>query len=672
MKAPPELPLNGLDEDAALRAILEGTVAETGQRFFAALVKSLAQALNTHGAWVTEYRPETRTLHTLALWLDGEWVENHDFEIHGTPCELVIQEARLVHIPDRLVELFPKDLEAINLGVVSYLGVPLKEADGSLLGHLAVIDRRPMPEKPRTLALFQIFASQAAAELKRLRAETQLREREEKLSRVLGSTMDAIIELDEQFKVTQVNPAAEKTFNCSESWVVGQDFARFLSEPSRERFQRVARELTCQSPGQQSVWIPGGLEAIQVGSGLFSAEATVACFEARHRKFYALVLRNVNERLEAERKIQSLRAEAECLREEVSAAHNDNEIIGQSEALRNVLREVQQVAAVKTTVLILGETGTGKELIARALHQASPRREKCLVKVNCAAIPAALMESEFFGHERGAFTGALTKREGRFALADGGTIFLDEVGELPLDLQTKLLRVLQEGEFEPVGSAKTRKVDVRVVAATNRDLLRQVKEGKFREDLYYRLNVFPLVVPPLRERGEDIVLLARAYVERFARRMGRPPAALSGDALRRLKAYAWPGNVRELVSVIERAVITAEAGELNLKRALPEVEEATAAPALPTEQPAPDAAPYVYTIQEWESMERQNLLRALEVTKGKVSGEKGAARLLGINPSTLNSRLKALGIKRPRPALWTTLSVHLIACLSCLAPTWPA
>jgi PAS domain S-box-containing protein len=672
MKTQNPFPLDGLDEDAALRAILEGTASETGEKFFAALVRSLAQALHTHGAWVTEYLPESRSLHTLALWLDGDWIENYDFDIAGTPCELVVKEARLVHIPDRLVEIFPRDVEAITRGLVSYLGVPLKELDGGLLGHLAVIDKRPMPERPRTLALFQIFASQAAAELKRLRAETQLREREEKLSRVMGNTMDAIIELDENFRVTLLNPAAEKTFNCSGSWATGQDFARFLSEESRERLQRLARELDCRSPGRQSVWIPGGLEAKQVGSGAFPAEATVACFEARRRKFYTLVLRNVNERLEAERKIQSLRAEAECLREEVRATHNWNEIVGKSEALTHALRDVQQVAATETTVLIQGETGTGKELFARAVHRASPRREKPLITVNCAAVPATLVESEFFGHEKGAFTGAMTRRAGRFALADGGTIFLDEVGELPLDLQAKLLRVLQGGEFEPVGSSKTRKVDVRVLAATNRDLLRHVKDGKFREDLFYRLNVFPITVPPLRERGDDVVLLAAAYAERFARRMGRQPPPLSPEAISRLKAYAWPGNVRELVNVIERAVITSQDGQLNLERALPEAAGTLAVPAPPAAKAAGHATGSVYTIQELESLERQNLLRALEAANGKVAGEKGAARLLGMNPSTLNSRLKALGIKRPRPALWMAAQLHLAAFLSCLAPALAA
>ena len=230
----------------------------------------------------------------------------------------------------------------------------------------------------------------------------------------------------------------------------------------------------------------------------------------------------------------------------------------------------KEVAATDATVLILGETGTGKEVIARSIHRTSRRHNKPLIKVNCAAIPATLIESELFGHEAGAFTGATKKRDGRFAMAHGGTIFLDEVGELPLDLQSKLLRVLQEGEFEPVGSSQTRKVDVRVLAATNRDLQRAIGEGKFREDLYYRLNVFPIELPPLRERRGDIGALAAAFAEKFAKSMGRSIEPLSADCIRRLEAYRWPGNVRELQNIIERAVITARDGKLNLDRALPE------------------------------------------------------------------------------------------------------
>ena len=246
------------------------------------------------------------------------------------------------------------------------------------------------------------------------------------------------------------------------------------------------------------------------------------------------------------------------------------EIIGESKPFRKTLQLVAEVAATDSTVLIYGETGTGKELIARAIHGSSLRKNRPLITVNCAAIPETLMESEFFGHERGAFTGATQRREGRFSLADGGTIFLDEVGELNRELQAKLLRVLQEGEFNPVGSSLTRRTDVRVIAATNRDLSMAVQEGQFRTDLYYRLNVFPIHIPPLTQRGDDIRLLAEHFLAKFSKCMGRRMDPLSVDCIERLKAYDWPGNVRELQNVIERGVITARQDRLNLDHALPD------------------------------------------------------------------------------------------------------
>jgi transcriptional regulator with GAF, ATPase, and Fis domain len=257
------------------------------------------------------------------------------------------------------------------------------------------------------------------------------------------------------------------------------------------------------------------------------------------------------------------------------------------------------------------------------------------------------MESEFFGHEKGAFTGATQARVGRFALADGGTIFLDEVGELSLDLQAKLLRVLQEGEFSPIGGSYAKKVDVRVIAATNRDLNQAVREGKFRDDLFYRLNVFPIEVPPLRTRGEDVVLLASGFLEKFARKMSRAIEALTDNDKRRLKAYPWPGNVRELQNVIERAVITSRAGRLNLDRALPEPGPGASGPVEPAPQETPRAGKRVLPISELQHLERENILRALEFSGWRVGGKAGAALLLGMNPSTLNSRIRALGIRRP-------------------------
>jgi PAS domain S-box-containing protein len=639
--------LEKLDEEAALRTIFEGTAGETGERFFAALVQNLAKALKTDGAWITEYFPECRRLRALAFWMDGQWIKGYEVDITGTPCEQVIDSRRLVHFPDRLLEFFPNEAEVQEIGAASYMGMPFVDSDGRVLGHLAVIDRRPMPEEPRALALFQIFAARAAAEMRRIRAEKELREREEKLRRLIDSAMDAVIEFDQNLNITQMNPAAEQAFGCGLPAVTGQSFGRFLMDESRQKLTQLMRDLDRGLEARCSLWIPGGLLARPAVGERFPAEATLSRYAIERRTFYSLILRNINKRLEADRKIHSLKAEAEYLREEIKNRCGFDDIIGQSEALRRVLDDIEQVAVTDATVLILGETGTGKELIARAIQKASRRRDKPLVTINCAAVPAALMESEFFGHEKGAFTGATQTREGRFTLADRGTIFLDEVGELSLDLQAKLLRVLQEGEFAPVGSSHMKKVDVRVIAATNRDLNQAVREGKFREDLYYRLNVFPIELPPLRDRGDDVVLLAAAFAEKIARRMGRAIEALSDGCKRRLMGYSWPGNVRELQNIIERAVITSRDSHLNLDRALPEPAGEAGRPAQPSPEAANKVPRPVIHIRDLQRLERENILRALESSGWRVAGKNGAAILLGMNPSTLNSRIRALGIRRP-------------------------
>jgi PAS domain S-box-containing protein len=637
-------PFHDLDIDAALRTILEGTATETGEGFFAALVKNLASALNTHGAWVTEYIEPSRRLRALAFWMGGQWIHGWEMAIGGTPCEQVINQRCLIHIPDNLLDLYGADPDVKAVGAASYMGVPLLDTDGKILGHLAVLDLRPMPAEPRAQALFQIFAARAGAELRRLRAETQVREREHKLARLVNSAMDAIIELDQHLQVTRMNPAAEKIFGSPTGALIGQNFTRFLVPDAREKLANLIIDLDTRPEGQRSLWIPGGLKAIAAAGAEFPAEATLSRFDIEQEPFYTLILRNVNERLQAEQKIRSLTVEAEYLREEIQALLNCDEIIGQSEPILRVLHDVKEVAQTDAAVLILGETGTGKELIARAIHFASGRRDKPLIKVNCAAIPATLIESEFFGHEQGAFTGATKKRDGRFGLADRGTIFLDEIGELPIDLQVKLLRVLQEGEFEPVGSSQTRRVDVRVLAATNRDLKQAVRDGKFREDLYYRLNVFPIELPPLRDRDDDIGLLAGTFASKLAQKMGRTIQPLSPDCIRRLKLYPWPGNIRELQNVIERAVITARDGRVNLDRALPESSKE-----MRPEAAVPNVAvPRVRTAKEIEELERTNIIAALESTAWRVAGKDGAAGLLGMNPSTLNSRIRSLGIRRPR------------------------
>jgi formate hydrogenlyase transcriptional activator len=321
---------------------------------------------------------------------------------------------------------------------------------------------------------------------------------------------------------------------------------------------------------------------------------------------------------------RQLELENTYLRDE-HLAHHHGDVIGDSPALRKVLAQVEQVAGAESTVLLLGETGTGKELIAQRLHELSPRSHRAMVKVNCAALPPTLMESELFGREKGAYTGAVSREAGRFEIADGSTLFLDEVGELPLELQSKLLRVLQEGQYERVGSSRPRTADVRIIAATNRDLAEAVREGRFRKDLYYRLNVFPIRVPALRERREDIPLLVWSFVEQIGHDMGITIDTISQRAMDRLQNHPWPGNVRELRNVVERSMIVSRGRTLTL--ALPEADESVGGEALSLDE-----------------VQRSHIRKVLELVGGKISGAGGAAEVLGLKPNTLRSRMEKLGL----------------------------
>lgn len=641
------VPFRSIQENEAIRAILEGTSTETGRDFFISLVKNLSKVLNTHGAMVTEYLEEEGRLRSIACVIGSQHLKEFDYAVAGTACETVVREKRLVHVREKLfseykgnpdLKDFPKE------GMVSYLGYPFVNVDGKVLGHISVLDKDPIPEDPQLFNVFRIFANRGTAEMQRLRAEKEILEREEKLRRLFDSAMDGIIEFDKDFKVTRINPAASRLFGYDSDRVLGRLFGLLLNKESSVNLVRLSEFLDAKPEGEKFIWIPEGLRAVNENGDEFPVEATLSGFEIGHERFYTLILRNVNEKLLAEKKIRSLTLESEYLKEELKSLTEPEGIIGDSEPLRRVLEDVKRVAGTEATVLILGETGTGKELIARSIHSTSRRSPKPFVKVNCPAIPSNLIESEFFGHERGAFTGATNKREGRFSVADGGTIFLDEIGELSIDLQSKLLRVLQEGEFEPVGSSKTVKVDVRVIAATNRDLLKEIKEGRFREDLYYRLNVFQIDLPPLRERAGDIEKLARAFMDKYSKRNGIALSPLSAADLARLKSYPWPGNIRELQNVIERAVITAADGRLNLERALPASRDniVTGLDAGPV-----DDGSLVLSDKELKELERKNILRALEKSGWKVAGKDGAAAILGIPTSTLNSKIKSFGIDIP-------------------------
>ena len=339
-----------------------------------------------------------------------------------------------------------------------------------------------------------------------------------------------------------------------------------------------------------------------------------------------------------------LQEENVYLQEEISREHNFQEIVGNSRALVEVLRNVETVAPTDSTVLIMGETGCGKELIARAIHSRSGRRNRPLVKLNCGAIPTGLVESELFGHMKGAFTGALERRIGRFELADGGTLFLDEISELPLDTQVKLLRVLQEQEFEPLGSSKTIRVNVRIIAASNRNLDKAIHEGRFRADLYYRLNVLPIVLPPLRQRRSDIPLLTAFFVERYCRQLGKQVMGVAQDTMEALSRYDWPGNIRELQNVIERAVVLSRGSILKLGRdLLPLSAEAVTDGETEVSSGGQSSDGETHSL---EQVEKRHILEVLTQTKWVIEGANGAAKVLDLHPNTLRSRMKKLGLDR--------------------------
>src|SRR5712691_6092870 len=524
-----------------LRAVAEGTASVTGEDFLASLVRHLAAALEVRYAFVARCINDTKSrAQTLAFWQGDRLGANFTYDVAETPCFHVL-DGTVCHYAENVRAIFPHDQDLSDLGTESYIGFPILNAASQVIGHLAVLDDQPMPEDARGMAVLQIFAARAGAELERLQAEEHLR--------------------------------------------------RALAEVE--------------------------------------------------------TLKN------------RLQVENVYLQEEIRQAHNFEEMVGSSPALLVMLQTVETVAPTDATVLLYGETGTGKELIARALHNRSARKDRPLVKVNCGAIAAGLVESELFGHMKGAFTGALERRVGRFELAHGGTIFLDEVGELPLETQVKLLRVLQEQEFEPVGSSRTVRVDVRIIAATNRDLEDAVRDGRFRSDLFYRLNVFPIQVPPLRARRSDIPQLVMFFFSRFAKKLGKKIEAVPQDIMDLMTTYAWPGNIRELQNLIERAVVLSPGPILRLDRTLLPAAtwdaRATAPEGVGGVSPTPhrdsdlrrlSTSPLPENSLTLEEVAKRHILAVLQQTAGVIDGPKGAAKLLNLHPNTLRSRMKKLGIRR--------------------------
>ena len=509
--------------EETFRSIVVGTASATGSEFFPSLVRHLASALRVRSAFVTDCNDQKHAK-VLAFWNGDHFGKNFEFDIAETPCMKVLQ-GEVCHYREGLQRLFPRDTGLVDLEAQSYLGVPMLDLVSRVIGHIAILDDKPMDWDPRAIDLVKVFAARAAAELKRQRAEAEL-----------------------QIALEQVRALQKK-----------------------------------------------------------------------------------------------LEAENVYLQEEITKEHNFEEIVGNSKAIVEALDRVATVAPTDSTVLILGETGCGKELIARAIHSHGSRKHRPLVKVNCGAIPTGLVESELFGHMKGAFTGALERRTGRFELADGGTLFLDEVSELPLDTQVKLLRVLQEHEFEPLGSSRTIRVNVRIIAASNRDLEQAVQEGRFRADLYYRLNVLPISVPPLRERRSDIPLLTTFFVERFARQFGKEVSGVAQDTMELLSRYDWPGNIRELQNVIERAVVLSKGTVLRLGSDLLPLGNATPAEEVVSLSNARSVERPRSTL---EQVERRYILNILEQTGWVIEGDRGAAKILDLHPNTLRSRMKKLGINR--------------------------
>ncbi len=463
----------------------------------------------------------------------------------------------------------------------------------------------------------------------RKKAEEALQFSERRFRSLFEFSPDAILVADHQGSITEVNGRAQEFFGYERAELLGQPVEILIPERFRNAHPKYRKDYA-DHPRTRAMGLGMELHGKRKDGSEFPVDIMLSPVETASGSVVLTVIRDLSEKVKAQQELERKEQEKRYLEEELNTEHRFEDIIGESSALRRVLQQVETVAATDVTVLILGETGTGKDLVARAIHQLSSRHERTLVKLNCAAIPTGLLESELFGHEKGAFTGAIAQKIGRLELAHRGTLFLDEVGDIPLEIQPKLLRALQEKEFERLGGTRTIPVDVRLVAATNRNLEKMVANREFRSDLYYRLRVFPITIPALRDRRGDIPLLVRYFVTKHARRMDRQIESIPPETMKTLCRWDWPGNIRELENFIERAVILSKGPVLRAPLAELELS--------PASMPNDDAT--------LETTEREHILRVLRESKGVIAGSGGAAARLGLKRTTLNSKLKKLGIER--------------------------
>jgi formate hydrogenlyase transcriptional activator len=574
-------------------------------------------------------------------------------------CASAILSAEVYYLRDALhdVRAMANPLVAGSLGFRFYAAAPLRTHDGFNLGTLCVIDRNPrdlaaeeseMLTKMAGLVIDQMELRLAARKIGELQeAERTIGERLRQANEQLVKSEDRFRDLFDEAPIAYVHEGLDSRFigaNRTALRILGVTaeevpgmFGKYLVPDEPDAQRRLREALDSIGRGTDTSGVVLHLRRKDDGRPIWIEWWSRPEPGGTYTRTMFI---DITHRVLMEQEKARLEAENAYLLDEIRTEQNFGDMIGGSSGLRKVMQQVQLVAPTDATVLVTGESGTGKELVARAIHERSARSGRTLVKLNCSAVPEGLFESEFFGHVKGAFTGALKDKPGRFELADGGTLFLDEIGEVPLAMQAKLLRVLQEQELERVGDIRTRKVDVRVVAASNRDLKKEVDEGRFREDLFYRLSVFPIEVPPLRQRREDIAPLVAHFIRQNARRMNRPEPPISKPALDQLATYHWPGNVRELQNIVERAVILWREGPLTFDLPAPRPHQIAA------EQAKPEPQVTFLTREELKRREREAIVNALRQTNGKVSGRGGAAELLGMKASTLASRISSLGINR--------------------------